>query len=71
MGGVEAASEILGRRLWLYLQADHDRAAAAGRGALGDEAFAAAWAAGRAVPLDRLVDEELAAAQAGHTVAWP
>jgi len=38
---------------------DHDRAVADARDALGDERFVAAWAAGRAMPLEQAIDEAL------------
>ncbi len=53
LGAAEALREARG----LALQADHrephDRCVAAARFALGDEAFAAAWAAGRALSIDQ------------------
>ena len=49
---------------------DYERIVATARGQLGDEAFAAAWEAGRALPLEEAVAEALAAANdlAGATV---
>jgi len=38
---------------------DHDRAVADARAALGDDGFAAAWAAGQALSLERAIDEAL------------
>jgi non-specific serine/threonine protein kinase len=56
-----AAAEALREARGLALQADHrephDRCVAAARFALGDEAFAAAWAAGRALSVDQAVAE--------------
>jgi hypothetical protein len=39
---------------------DHDRVVAATRTALGETAFAAAWAAGRTLPVEEAVNEALA-----------
>jgi DNA-binding CsgD family transcriptional regulator len=62
LGAAEALREARG----LALQADHrdphDRCVAAARFALGEDAFATAWAAGRALPLDRAVAEASAVA---------
>lgn len=46
-------------------RAAHDRIVAAARTALGDDAFAAAWAAGQALPLEQAIDEAL---QVHHAV---
>jgi hypothetical protein len=42
----------------LRMRREHDAAVAA-RAALGEEAFAAAWAAGRTMPLQQAVDYAL------------
>jgi predicted ATPase len=44
--------------------AEHGRGVAAARSALGAEAFAVAWEAGRALPLEQAVTEALASAEA-------
>jgi hypothetical protein len=54
-GAAEALREVLGAALYPLLSPGHDQAVAAMRGALGVEAFAAAWAEGRALPLDEAV----------------
>ena len=60
MGAAEGAREAVGGLLKLPERAAYERAAAAARASLGDVAFAAAWAAGRALSLE----EAVAAAQA-------
>ncbi|CAA9568860.1 MAG: hypothetical protein AVDCRST_MAG49-3384 [uncultured Thermomicrobiales bacterium] len=50
-------------------QSEIDATAAAARAALGDAAFEAAWAAGRALPLEAAVAEAEATAAAGETAA--
>jgi non-specific serine/threonine protein kinase len=56
--GLRAADGI---RLALLHREGHDPAAAETRAALGDAAFAAAWAAGAALPVEEAVAEALAA----------
>ena len=46
-GAAEALRELLGARLPPDVRADHEAMARAARATLGDEAFAAVWAAGR------------------------
>jgi len=52
-GAAEALREALGASLAPQERADHDRQVAAVRIALGPAVFAAAWAEGRALPLDQ------------------
>jgi excisionase family DNA binding protein len=59
-----ALREADGIRLSLVHRAGHEPAVAAARAALGDEAFAAAWAAGGALPVEAAVAEALAASGA-------
>jgi DNA-binding SARP family transcriptional activator/predicted ATPase len=53
----------IGSFIWPADQIEHDRHLAAVRAQLGDAAFAAAWAAGRAMMLDEAVAEALNAAR--------
>ena len=55
LGKVSALNESIGAHL-----ADHQRNVAAARAGLGEDAFAAAWAAGRAMPLDEAICAALA-----------
>jgi non-specific serine/threonine protein kinase len=66
-----ALAESLGYAPPVAERARHDRAAAAAWAALGEAAFAAAWAAGRAVPLDRVAQEGLALVGALAAAARP
>jgi predicted ATPase/DNA-binding SARP family transcriptional activator len=59
LGAGEAFCETLGARPPVAVAADYERVVAEGRAALGDAAFAAAWAAGRAMSLDQVVDYAL------------
>jgi hypothetical protein len=54
-GYTEALREALGVPLLLERWACHDQAVAAMRAALGEEVFAAAWAEGRALPLEQAI----------------
>jgi hypothetical protein len=54
-GAAEALREVLGAPLPPDERADHDQAVHAMRTALGEEAFAAAWSAGRALPLEQAI----------------
>jgi non-specific serine/threonine protein kinase len=56
LGGA-AEAQRLAQRMALHpvLQSGHEQAVQAMRAALGEEAFAAAWAAGRVLPLDEAV----------------
>ena len=63
---LSAAAEAIQTRIGLAvapaLRAKNERALAAARVALGEEAFASAWAAGGGLPLDRAVAEAQAVA---------
>ncbi len=54
-GAGEALREALGMPLAPAERSDYDWAVGAMRAALGEEAFAAAWAEGRALPLEEAV----------------
>jgi len=58
-GATEALREVLGVPLPPEQRADHERAASSLRAALGEEAFAAAWAEGRALSLEEALDQAL------------
>jgi len=60
LGAAAALRETLGAPVPASERADHDRAVAAARGALGESAFADAGAAGRALPVEEAVNEALA-----------
>jgi non-specific serine/threonine protein kinase len=55
-GAAEALRTVVGTAIFPHWQADHDRAEADARAALGAEAFAAAWAAGRALTFEQAID---------------
>jgi non-specific serine/threonine protein kinase len=55
LGAAEALREVIGAALPLPERATFERAAVAARSALGDDAFAAAWAAGRALSQEEAV----------------
>jgi len=57
LGAAAAARAAAGTPLWLPDRADHDRTMAAARAALGDDAFAAAWAEGQALSPEQAVAE--------------
>jgi predicted ATPase/Tfp pilus assembly protein PilF len=59
-GAAEVLRDTLGAALHPTLCGGHDQAVAAMRAALGEEAFAAAWAEGRALSPDEAVTEALA-----------
>jgi hypothetical protein len=54
-GAAEALREALGAPLPPVERAHYDRSVAATRAALGEEAFAAAWAEGRALSLEQAI----------------
>jgi predicted ATPase/DNA-binding SARP family transcriptional activator len=55
LGAGEAFCETLGARPPVGVAEDYERSVAEGRAALGEAAFAAAWAEGRAMPLEQAV----------------
>ena len=61
-GATEALRERSGKRVAPASRATYESALAAAQAQLGNEAFAAAWAAGRALSIDEAVAEALAAA---------
>jgi tetratricopeptide (TPR) repeat protein len=63
LGAAERLTEAVGSWSHLSARGGDEQAVQAAREALGDEAFAAAWAAGRALSLDQAVSEALAFAE--------
>jgi hypothetical protein len=64
LGGAAAAQRAaIGAPLPPADRRAHDGLTMAARAALGEEAFAEAWAAGRALPLEQVVAEALADAE--------
>jgi predicted ATPase/DNA-binding SARP family transcriptional activator len=59
LGAVEAFCETIGAQAPVADRTDYERTEAAGRAALGEPAFAAAWAEGRALSLDRAIEYAL------------
>lgn len=59
LGAVNSLAEDVPARWPWYMRADYERDLTDTRAALGDEAFAAAWAEGRAMTLDQAVDYAL------------
>ena len=59
-GTVEVLRETTRKRTAPGSRATYERALAAARAQLGEEAFAAAWAAGRALTLEQAIAEALA-----------
>jgi predicted ATPase/DNA-binding SARP family transcriptional activator len=55
LGAAQAQCEAIGASPPVADPAEYDRTVAAARGALGEEAFAAAWATGRALSLDEAI----------------
>jgi predicted ATPase/class 3 adenylate cyclase len=55
-GAAEALCEATGAPLAPVFRADYEQAVAAARAQLGEEAFARAWAEGRAMPLEQVID---------------
>ena len=58
-GAAEALRADIGTPLWPANRAGYDRAVAEARAQLGEEPFAAAWAAGRALRLEQVIAEAL------------
>ena len=65
MGATEALREASAKPRSAGERVSHDRQAAALRTTLGEAAFAAAWAAGRALTLDQVIAEALRAGKTG------
>jgi hypothetical protein len=65
LGSAEAAREVLGLPLRPPDRAAYDRSIAAMRRELGDDTWTAAWAAGRATPLEAAIAHALEATSAG------
>ena len=61
VGAAASLLDAIGTPVWPVDRAQFDHAVAAARAGLGEDAFAAAWAAGRALPLDQAVGYALAA----------
>jgi len=59
-GAAEALREQIGTPMWPVDRPDYEAAVAAARAALDNEAFDAAWQAGRALSWEQAVDEALA-----------
>jgi non-specific serine/threonine protein kinase len=59
LGAGEAFCETLGARPPVAIDVEYERTVAEGRAALGEAAFAAAWAEGRAMSLDEAVEYAL------------
>ena len=58
-GTAEALREELGTPMHPVERADYEQAVAGTRKELGEEAFAAAWAQGRARPVEQVIDDLL------------
>ena len=61
-GAAEVLREVSKRPLAPQNRSDYDRAVAAARDELGEATFIAAWAAGRALPLEQAMTEALESA---------
>jgi predicted ATPase/serine/threonine protein kinase len=59
LGAAEGLREAIGAPLPLDERADYEQAVAVTRRELGEEAFASAWAEGRATPLEQTVNDAL------------
>src|SRR5262249_44546243 len=55
LGAAERLQEATGQVVWSFDRPDHARCVAVARAGLGQEAFAVAWAEGRALSLDEVV----------------
>ncbi len=60
LGAAEALREAIGATMWPANEASYDRTLSEVLGRLGKAGLAAAWAAGRALPLERMITEALA-----------
>jgi len=64
LGAAEAFCETLGARLPVAVAAEYERTVAEGRAALGEAAFAAAWAEGRLLSLEQAITYALETSEA-------
>ena len=71
LGAVEALRETIHAPLPPANQADYARKVSAARAALGEQAFGAAWAEGRAMTLDQAIGEAMIAAETVQQAALP
>ncbi len=55
LGGAEAQFEAIGAAMWPADRLEYERSVAAVRSTLSEEAFAAAWAEGRAMTLEQAI----------------
>jgi predicted ATPase/DNA-binding SARP family transcriptional activator len=60
LGAADSLRVVIGTPVPIEAQADYDRSVAGARDALGEEAFAAAWAEGRAMSLEQAIRAALA-----------
>jgi hypothetical protein len=70
IGAAEALREVIGAPLPPADRAEHDRSVAAGRTARGEEAFAAAWAEGRAMTLVQAIRYAMEDGSAPPSATW-
>lgn len=71
LGVAQALEEAMGCIPTGDVQAVYEQVAAAAQAAMGEQAFAAAWAAGRALPLEQVVAEALADGDGTEAAAVP
>ncbi len=71
LGAAATLRTAIGVPILLPDRADHERAMAATRGVLGNDAFAAAWAAGQSLALERVMTEALTDAAEPATAPLP
>lgn len=56
-GTAEALREAIGARMYPVECADYEQAVAAARTQVGEAAFTTAWAEGRTIPLEQVINE--------------
>ena len=67
-----ALLEAIGTEMWPIDRADYERGLAAVRAQLGEAAFATAWEAGRALPVERAIAAATRTAnEVTETLSWP
>jgi hypothetical protein len=69
LGTSEALRMALGESMWPSALMQYERAAAIARAALGEEAFATAWAEGQGMPLEQAITEALDTTQHSNDIA--